>query len=584
MAKRGVRVVLVLIVLAVLVSAAGMTLMFVALGREPAVARDSTLVLKLEGDLHEVPTDGVVTQILEGPGPSGLRAVLDNLRRAKTDNRVGAVLVVPTGLEAPMWAKVQEVHEAILDFRESGKQAIAFLEFGGEREYYIASACDRIFLTPTSTLDLDGLATYQVFLRGTLDRIGVYPDILHTGAYKTAYNMFTEHGFTPEHREMVDSLTRDLYEQLVEGVAKGRGKTPEEVRALLDQGPFTAEQALQAGLVDELAFVDQIDDRVKLPGGALRRLEARDYSRTGGDGLGFGGAPKIAVIYATGVITSGDGGYDPVMGNVLGSDRINQYIRDARGDTSIRAIVVRIDSPGGSAVASDAIWRELVLTRDEKKDRPLVVSMSDLAASGGYWIATAAPHIIAQPGTLTGSIGVITGKIVTGGLYEKLGANIEAVSHGQHAQLASPARPFTDSERAKVAAMMEDTYQAFLQKVAESRDMTIEQVQAIAGGRVWTGRQAESLGLVDELGGLDRAVQVAREQAGIGADQRVQIVVYPPRRSVYELLSRGFSTEGRGVLSLLPAEDRRTIGLLAAPALLAAAGEPLALMPVLTLR
>jgi len=583
-AKRGVRLVLFLIVLAVIVSAAGMTLVFLAVGRQPSVARNSTLVLKLDGDLHEVPTDGVVRQLLEGSGPSGLRAVLQNLQRAKTDARVGAVLIVPTGLAAPLWAKVQEVHDAIVDFRKSGKPAIAFLEYAGEREYYIAAACDRIFLTPTATLDLNGLATYEVFLRGTLDRIGVYPDILHTGEYKTAFNAFTERGFTPAHREMSDSLTRDLYDQLVERVADSRGKTADDVRALLDQGPFSSRQALEAGFVDELAYVDQIDDRTPLPGGALRRLDADEYGRVGAGRFGLGGGPKIAVIYATGVIASGEGGYDPLMGAVLGSDRLNEYIRDARGDTSIRAIVVRIDSPGGSAVASDAIWRELVLTRDEKRDRPLVVSMSDLAASGGYWIATAAPHIIAQPGTLTGSIGVITGKMVTGGLYEKLGANIESVSQGRHAEIASPARPFTDSERARLAALMEDTYQAFLSKVAESRDMTVEEVTAIAQGRVWTGRQAERIGLVDELGGLDRALAVAKERAGIGADERVQVVVYPPRRSVYELISRGLAGEGASLPALLPAEDRRLIGLFAAPALLAGAGEPLALMPALTLR
>ncbi|HEX6211297.1 MAG TPA: S49 family peptidase, partial [Methylomirabilota bacterium] len=418
MAKRGVRVVLVLLLLAVLISAAGVGLMFIALGRQPGVSRDSTLVLRLNTDLHEVPTDGVVQQLLEGTDPSGLRAVLDNLRKAKVDERVGAVLVVPTGLEAGLWGKVQEVHDAIRDFRESGKPAIAFLEYGSEREYYIASACSRIYLMPSATLDLDGLATYEVFLRGTLDRLGIYPDILHIGEYKTAYNMLTEPDFTPAHREMSESLVRDLFEQLVERIAEARRKGPEEVRALIDRGPLSAAQALEAGLVDGLAYADEIDDKVQLPGGSLRRLEADEYTRTSLGAVGLDRGPKIAVIYATGAITSGEGGFDPLMGASLGSDTITRHIRDARGDTSIRAIVVRIDSPGGSAVASDAIWRELVITRDEKRDRPLVVSMSDLAASGGYWIATAASDIVAQPGTLTGSIGVISGKIVTGGFYE----------------------------------------------------------------------------------------------------------------------------------------------------------------------
>jgi protease IV len=578
-AKRGTKLVVGLILFAVLVSAAAVALMLIAVGRQPSVASNSTLVLTLDSDLHEVPTDGVVRQLLEGNQPSGLRAVLDNLRKAKADSRVGAVLVVPTGLQAQLWAKVQEVHDAIVDFRESGKPAVAFLEYGGEREYYIASACDRIFLMPSGSLDINGLASYEVFFRGTLDKIGVYPDILHIGEYKTAYNTFTERGYTPAHREMSESLNHDLFEQFVAATAEGRHKTPEEVRALIDRGPFSAEEALEAGLVDDLAYPDQIDDRMDLPGGGLKRLSADDYGRVSKGALGLDSGPKIAVIYATGVITSGEGGYDPLMGPVLGSETLNRYIRDARADTSIRAIVLRIDSPGGAATASDAIWRELVLTRDEKRDRPLVASMSDVAASGGYWIAMAAPYIVAQPGTLTGSIGVITGKMVTGGLYEKLGANIESVSEGRHAELASPARPFNEEERARIATLMEDTYQDFIEKAAESRNVTPEKIDAIGRGRVWTGRQAKNVGLVDELGGLDAAIHAAKTRAGIGADQKVRIVVYPPRRSVYELLSQSLRTEEATAFDLLPTIDRRALAMALAPARLFRAGEPLALMP-----
>lgn len=584
MAKRGVRLVFGLIFLAVLVSAAGVTLMFLAVGREPRVTSNSTLVLRLDGDLHEVPTDGVVQQLLEGTEPSGLRAVLQNLRKAKADDRVGAVLVLPSGLQGGLWAKAQEVHDAIVDFRESGKPAIAFLEYASEREYFIASACSEIYLMPTASLDLTGLASYQVFLRGTLDKFGIYADILHIGEYKTAYNTFTETGYTPSHREMSESLVGDLFDQLVQGIAEGRGQPADQIRALIDQGPLSSRQALEAGLVDGVAYLDEIDDRVELPGGSLRRLEAADYVRTSLSSLGLGGGPKIAVIYATGIIMSGEGGFDPLSGAVLGSDTINSYIRDARGDTSIRGIVVRIDSPGGSAVASDAIWRELVLTRDEKQDRPLVVSMSDLAASGGYWIATAAPDIVAQPGTLTGSIGVITGKFVTGGLYEKLGANIESVSRGQNAEIASPARPFTDTERERIAALIRETYDEFVARTAESRGMTPEKVDAIARGRVWTGRQAHELGLVDELGGLDRAIAIAKERAGIDADEQVQIVVYPPRLGLLDLVTRGLRSEDAGMLRMLPAEDRRVLGLLAAPGRLFSGGQPLALMPALTVR
>ena len=583
MAKRGVGLVFGLLLLAVLVSVAGMALVYFTMGRGPAVKTNSTLVLRLDDDLHEVAGDGVA-QIFEGSKPSGLRGVLESLRKAKADPRVGAVLVVPAGLQAPLWAKVQEVHDAIVDFRKSGKPAIAYLEYAGEREYFIATACDKIFLMPGASLDINGLATYEVFLRGTLDKIGLYPDILHIGEYKTAYNSLTEKGYTKAHREATESMTRDLYEQLVRGIADGRKKSEAEVRALIDEGPFTPDEALRVGLVDDLAYSDQIDDKARLPGGKLSRLESDDYGKVSLGSLGLNKGPRIAVIHASGVIASGDGGFNPLSGTVLGADAINKHIREARADSRVKAIVVRIDSPGGSATASDAIWRELVITRDEKKDRPLIVSMSDLAASGGYWIAMAAPYIVAQPGTLTGSIGVITGKFVTGGVYEKLGASIDGVSFGKHANLASPARPFTDEERQKVESMMQDTYDEFVEKAAAARNMAPEKLDAVAQGRVWTGRQAKAIGLVDELGGLDRAIAAAKQRAKIPAGSDVEIVVYPPRRSVYEVLSEGFGAEQSfWKVMALPGDERRALGALSAP-LMFRAGEPLALMPALLVR
>ena len=583
MAKRGVRLVFGLLFLAIAVSVAGVAIMYVAVGKAPTVSRNSTLVVRLDDDLHEVPSEGVA-QLFEGNRLTGLRAVLEHLRKAKADPRVGAVLIVPAGMQAPLWAKVQEVHDAILDFRKSGKQAIAYLEYAGEREYFVATACDKIFLMPGASLDVNGLATYEVFLRGTLDKIGLYADILHIGDYKTAYNAFTEKGYTKAHREATESMTRDLYEQLVRGIADGRKKSEADVRALIDQGPFSPDEALRVGLVDDLAYADQIDDKAKLPGGKLSRLESDDYAKVSLRSLGLNRGPRIAVIYATGVINSGKGGYDPFSGAVLGSETINEHIREARSDPAVKAIVVRIDSPGGSATASDAIWRELVITRDEKKERPLVVSMSDLAASGGYWIAMAAPYIVAQPGTLTGSIGVITGKFVTGGVYAKLGANIDGVSFGKNADIASPARPFTDSERQKIESLMQDTYDEFVEKAAAARNMPPEKLDAVAQGRVWTGRQAKAIGLVDALGGLDRAIAAAKQRAKIPAGSDVEIVAYPPRRSVFELVSQGFRTDQSLLRVLaLPGDERKAIGTLTAP-LLFRTGEPLALMPALLVR
>ena len=271
--------------------------------------------------------------------------MLEHLRKAKADPRVKAVLIVPAGMEAPLWAKVQEVHDAILDFRKSGKQAIAYLEYASEREYYVATACDKIFLMPGASLDVNGLATYEVFLRGTLDKIGLYADILHIGDYKTAYNAFTEKGYTKAHREATESMTRDLYEQLVRGIADGRKKSEADVRALIDEGPFSPDEALRVGLVDDLAYADQIDDKAKLPGGKLSRLESDDYAKVSLRSLGLNRGPRIAVIYATGVISSGKGGYDPLSGAVMGSETINKHIREARSDPAVKAIVAADRQP-----------------------------------------------------------------------------------------------------------------------------------------------------------------------------------------------------------------------------------------------
>jgi protease-4 len=295
------------------------------------------------------------------------------------------------------------------------------------------------------------------------------------------------------------------------------------------------------------------------------------------------------VLNAVGAITSGRGGYDPVNGAVLGSDALVEYIREIRGDPSIRAIVLRIDSPGGSSTASDVIWRELTITKRDAHKRPIVVSMSDLAASGGYYVAMAGDVIVAQPGTLTGSIGIYTGKFVTGGTFDKLGANIDATSSGRNAEISSPDRRFTAEERDKMRESMQAFYDQFVEKVAEARHSSPEKIDQIAQGRVWTGQQAKQVGLVDQLGGLQVAVNIAKQRAHIPADDEVEIVVYPPRRSFYEVLTEQFEQPaGRGgadaLLSLLGPRDRSVISALLAPSRLFRSGEILAHMPYVFLR
>jgi protease-4 len=574
--RRGVWIVLVLIILAVAVSAMGLVAMALLVGHEPQVEGNSALVLRIGGNLQEIEPAGVIGQLFEAP-PT-VRSVVEALRKAKVDRRVTSVIIRPTGTAA-LWAKVQEVRDAIVDFRRSGKLAIGFLEYGGEQEFYLASACDKVFLMPAATLDLTGIASYELFLRGTLDKIGAYPDTLHIGEYKTASNTFTETTFTPAHREMAESLNADLYEQLIRGLADGRHKTENQMRQLVDHGPFLPEDAIRAGLVDDVAYEDELDDKVKLsPTGSAKFLSADDYRHTSAASVGLNRGPRIAVIYASGVIASGESDYDTTSGSVVGSDTMLDHLRKARADGSIKAIVLRIDSPGGSALASDVIWREVTLTRNVK---PVIASMSDVAASGGYYIAMPAHAIVAEPATLTGSIGVVMLKFVIDGTLKKLGMNMEGVKNGRYADLYSPVRAFSPEERAKVQEQMQATYDTFVEKAAAGRNTTPERIDAVAQGRVWTGAQAKQIGLVDELGGLERALALAKQRAKLAPDSEVEIVVFPGRKSFYDIVRSPFGASERATALgvLLGIRDPRPLQSLTAPLRVFRRGEPLAIMP-----
>jgi protease-4 len=581
-ASRGVRFVLTFLGLAVFVSVAGIVLLYLLVSRGPSVPASATLVLRPGGELQEIVPDDVVGQVF-GRDSTTVRAFVDSLDKAKRDPRIRSVLLMPSSLSLPYWGKVQELRDALLDFRTTGKTVIAFLEYGGDREYYLASAADRVYLMPTSPLDLTGVASYEIFLRGTLDKIGAFPDFLHIGDYKTAVNQMTETGFTPAHREMSESLNRDQFEQLVRGVAESRNKTEDEVRALIDQGPFLPEEALRLGLVDDLAYEDQLDDRApELRDGEreARRIEGREYRRVRPESVGFRPRSRIAVLYVVGTIVSGRSAFDPINGPVVGSDTVVEQIRQVREDDSIRAIVLRVDSPGGSSIASDVIWRELMITREDDPSRPLITSMSDLAASGGYYIGMAGDVIVAQPATLTGSIGIYTGKIALGGAMDKIGVTTETVQSGANADMYSPFEPFSPAHRARLQEYMQGFYDNFVEKAAASRRTTPEQMDALAQGRVWTGRQARERGLVDALGGLDTAVRIAKQRANIDADEDVELVVYPPRRSLYEALTEQFgagSAPSWG--ALVGRAEQRALAALTAPARLFRRGEPLALMP-----
>ena len=582
---KGLRFVVGFLVVATIISAGAMLLLYAIVSQEPDVPSHATLVLAPSGDMPETAPDFAI-----GGRELTIRAYVELIRKAKTDSRIAGILFKPGGIDSPFWGKIQELRDALKDFRTSGKYVEAWLEYAGDREYFLASAADHVYLLPSATLDLTGVASYEVFLRGTFDWIGTYPDFLHVGDYKTAVNTYLEKTFTPAHKEMAASLNRSQYDQLVRAIADARRKSENEVRTLIDQGPFQPVDALRLGLIDEVAYEDELDDLVTELRDA-KYIDADDYAVVPWESTGVRRRSKIAVINAAGVINSGSSGFDPVNGPVVGSDSLVEYIREARADDSIRAIVLRVDSPGGSSTASDVIWRELSISRENK--RPVIVSMSDLAASGGYYIALGGDAIVAQPGTLTGSIGVYTGKFVTTGSLEKLGANIEATSDGKHAEIYSPDRRFTPEERKKIEESMQLVYDQFIERTAAARHMAPEKVDEIAQGRVWTGEQARQLGLVDELGGLYKAIDMAKQRARIPADEEVNLVVYPPRRSFFEVVSDELASPvGRlkaqytseALLEILGPRERRALSAVLAPSRLFRSGQVLAHMPYVFVR
>lgn len=577
--RRGVVLVLVLIFIAVLVSAGAMVMVtFLGGPAVPTVPANATVRLTLDPPYSETPPNDVFAQF--APERPTLRGLIDTIGRAATDTRVKSLVITPKALGG-LWAQTHELRSALVKFRESGKPLTAFLEYGGAQDYYLATAASRIVLMPAGQLDITGMATYELFFRGALDKLGVFPDLLHIGDYKTASNTFTEKGFTPAHREASQALNRDWFDAMVAAVAEGRKITLDEARQKLGAGPYLAAEAKAAGLVDELSYRDQLDGASPIQG--TRPFDGLDYARAVGAGATWSSGPKVAVLYATGTIASGKSSVD---GATLGSDTFSDWVRRMRIDPSVRAIVVRVDSPGGSAVASEVMWRELMLAREAK---PVIVSMGDVAASGGYYIAVPGHAIVAEPGTITGSIGVVTGKYVLGGSLDKLGIGFDSVTDGGNAEFYSPFRPFSASERTKLEEQMRATYELFLSRVAEGRGRPVTEIHAVAQGRVWSGTQAKKLGLIDELGGMDVAIRLAKERAKIGADQPVNLVVFPPKRSIYEVIANPFGTAlsayATGAASraaLGPLASERELKLLerAATTLrLFRPGEPLAILP-----
>ncbi len=505
------------------------------------------LEVSLAGPVREIGAPDFLSSLLLGTPSLTVHDFWMNLRKAEADPRVRAVLLRCNKLLCD-WAKAAEIRESIMDFRRSGKKVYAYIEEAPDfdLEYYIATGCDRIVLHPMGWLGINGIGGYVPFLKSTFDKLGVKAEFEHVEEYKTASNMFTEKGFTAAHREETDSIYADLFSQYVEAAAEARGKSAGEFRALIDRAFFQGERAREAGLVDDCLYEDELLDLLREDGRRLARIGFSDYTKVKPSAVGLQTGRKIALIYGQGTIMTGES-----LPEIMGGSTVARWIRSARTDRSVAAIVFRVDSPGGSSVGSDVIWREVYLAGKEK---PVIVSMSDLAGSGGYWVAMAAHRIVAQPQTLTGSIGVLAGKFSMAGLYEKLGVTAEKVSFGDKADIFSTFRPFTPEERKILKEEILWTYDRFLSGAAEGRKMDKDAVDKVGKGRVWTGRQAKEIGLVDELGGLTLAIGLAKGLAGIPAEEDVRLEVRPKKRSFWQTL---FGGPGIGLdLKSLPGLER----------------------------
>lgn len=507
------------------------------------------LELDLTEGLVDAPPGDPVSAALSYRRPR-LEEVLEGLRWARWDPDVAAVLVKVGGGRLTL-AGAQEVRDALTETRRAGKLTVAWAETFGESgiagnvPYVLATGCDRIYLQPSGDVGLTGIGIEEPFLRDVLDKVGVDPQLSQRHEYKTAANPLLERGYTAAHLEMSHGLVESLTQQVVAAVADGRGLSEQRVRELIARAPLLASEALDAGLVDGLAYRDEVFGEVRERVGRHARTQyVTRYHRSLSKGVTRWVASQrrsdtIALIHAAGTIRLGRSARSP-LGSAAGSETIGAAFRAAVNDDRVKAIVFRVDSPGGSYVASDAIWRHVVLAR--RHGKPVVVSMGRLAASGGYFVSMAADAIVAQPATLTGSIGVLGGKVVAAGLWDRVGIAHGSVTAGDHALMFSSNRSFSDGEWERMHAMLDRIYDDFTAKVAEGRGLDRDDVDDVARGRVWTGADARDRGLVDEIGGLAHAIELAKNRAGIGPGVEVDLRSYP-RLGPLDRLRRAESSE-----------------------------------------
>ena len=471
-----------------------------------------------------------------------LSEVVFGLRRAAKDDRISGLVVNIRGLGTD-WAKVEELRRAVTDFRASGKSVVAYLDGAGTRDYALAAAADEIRMSPEANLMVLGITAELSFLKDTLGKLGMKADFIHVGKYKSAPERMTRSEASAANREMIGTIVDDRYTALLDMLAASRGVTTDEVAGWIDTGMFDAEGALAAGLVDETGYyTDLLDEKF----GSDTSTSLSDYVLAGGGGRRT--SHKVAVVHVSGVIMPGKSRYDNFQGKIAGSETICEQLQSVADDDEIDAMILRVDSPGGSAMASDLIWQDIGRVQESK---PVVVSMSGMAASGGYYVSCRGDSIFADPGTLTGSIGVYAGKLDRSQMYEKIGVNREFITRGQNALLFSDEGGFSDRQRTQFQGQLERFYERFLAKVADGRGLDRDAVHAVAQGRVWTGRQGLEHGLVDGLGGFVRALDSVKWMLGLDRSQKVTVISYGKELSFVQRLLLQSLRDSGGVRSSL---------------------------------
>lgn len=521
----------------------GMVIMLVAvIGGKGKVPSKTILEANFEQPLLENVPDTPTARLMT-TDRQVLRDVVDAIDRGATDDRVvGMVARVGAGVMGVSQmgvAQIQEIRDAVVRFRAHKKFAIAYAEtfgeFGpGNSAYYLATAFDQIYLQPSGDVSLTGILIESPFIKGTLGKLGMSFHGDHRYEYKNALNFYTETKYTAPHKEAMTAIMNSMFAQWKEGICQARGIAPEKFQAVVDAGPYLGKEAVDAKLVDGVAYRDEVYGRAKSrEGNGAEFLYLDKYLDRAGHPHEHG--KKVALVFGVGDVTRGKSDYDPVQGSqTMGSDTVAGAIRAAAQDEDVKAILFRVDSPGGSYVASDTIWREVVNAR--KAGKPVIVSMGNLAGSGGYFVAMAADKIVAEPGTITASIGVLGGKMLTSGLWEKIGLSWDEVHQGDKATMFTGTHDYTPAEWARFQAWLDRIYVDFTSKVADGRKLPKEKVLEIAKGRIWSGEDAKKLGLVDELGGYDTALKLAKQAAHIAESDDVRIVVYPHPKTLLETL------------------------------------------------